>query len=98
VAAVTGRDGPCRCRIPARDRPGFTIDDIQLAEVNEAFAALVHTLLTEVHESCELMDLVGDDVNHAITRSVFNTFYQDPRYDPLALQRELVDAGCLGEK
>lgn len=45
-----------------------------------------------------LMDLIGNDVNHAVTESVFNAFFQDPRFKPSLLQRELVDAGFLGRK
>src|SRR5690606_39082848 len=46
----------------------------------------------------ELMDLIGHDVNFAVTRSVWNAFYQDPRFQPSLVQQELVDAGRLGRK
>lgn len=46
----------------------------------------------------ELMDLIGHDVNFAVTRSVFEAFYQDPRFLPSLLQQALVDAGHLGRK
>ena len=46
----------------------------------------------------ELMDLIGHDVNYAVTRSVFEAFYGDPRFTPSLIQRELVDAGFLGRK
>jgi 3-hydroxybutyryl-CoA dehydrogenase len=46
----------------------------------------------------ELMDLIGHDVNYAVTKSVWEAFYQDPRYTPSARQRELVAAGFLGRK
>ena len=38
----------------------------------------------------ELMDLIGHDVNFAVTRSVYDAFFQDPRFTPSLLQRELV--------
>ena len=47
---------------------------------------------------CELMDLIGHDVNFAVTRSVYDAFFQDPRYRPSLLQQELVMAGRLGRK
>jgi 3-hydroxybutyryl-CoA dehydrogenase len=46
----------------------------------------------------ELMDLVGLDVNLAVTRSVWEAYFQDPRYAPSVIQQELVSAGYLGRK
>lgn len=45
-----------------------------------------------------LMDLIGHDVNYAVTRSVFDAYYQDRRYLPSLIQQELVQAGRLGRK
>ncbi|WP_051243175.1 3-hydroxyacyl-CoA dehydrogenase [Azohydromonas australica] len=47
---------------------------------------------------CELMDLIGHDVNFAVTRSVYQGFFDDPRYKPSLVQKALVDAGWLGRK
>jgi 3-hydroxybutyryl-CoA dehydrogenase len=46
----------------------------------------------------ELMDLVGHDVNEAVTRSVWAAFGCDPRFAPSVEQRALVEAGWLGRK
>ena len=46
----------------------------------------------------ELMDLIGHDVNLAVTRSVFEAYYNDPRFAPSLIQQELVNAGYLGRK
>ncbi|WP_295991807.1 3-hydroxyacyl-CoA dehydrogenase PaaH [Rugamonas sp.] len=46
----------------------------------------------------ELMDLIGHDVNYSVTQSVFQAYYNDPRFTPSVLQKELVDAGFLGRK
>jgi 3-hydroxybutyryl-CoA dehydrogenase len=46
----------------------------------------------------ELMDLIGLDVNYAVTCSVFAAMYSDPRYRPSLIQRRLVEAGFLGRK
>jgi 3-hydroxybutyryl-CoA dehydrogenase len=46
----------------------------------------------------ELMDMIGHDVNYAVTKSVYDAFHQDPRFKPSLLQKELVDAGWLGRK
>ena len=45
-----------------------------------------------------LTDLIGQDVNFAVTCSVFNAFWQDRRYLPSLLQQELALAGRLGKK
>jgi 3-hydroxybutyryl-CoA dehydrogenase len=46
----------------------------------------------------ELMDLIGNDVNYAVTESVFTAFYYDPRYKPSLTQKKLNEAGWLGRK
>ncbi len=45
-----------------------------------------------------LMDLIGHDVNFAVTRSVYESMFDDPRYKPSLIQQELVNAGLLGRK
>ena len=46
----------------------------------------------------ELMDMIGHDVNFAVTNSVWRAFYNDQRFLPSLLQQELVDAGFFGKK
>ena len=46
----------------------------------------------------ELMDLIGHDVNFAVTCSVWNSFFNDARFLPSLIQQELVDAGFFGKK
>jgi 3-hydroxybutyryl-CoA dehydrogenase len=46
----------------------------------------------------ELMDLIGLDVNYAITRSMYEAFGKPERFEPPALQGELVRLGHLGRK
>jgi 3-hydroxybutyryl-CoA dehydrogenase len=46
----------------------------------------------------ELTDLVGQDVNLAVSRSVFEQTFADQRYAPTVLQQRMVDAGRLGRK
>ena len=46
----------------------------------------------------ELMDLIGLDVNLAVTKSVWAAYFHDPRYAPSVLQEERVAAGFLGRK
>ena len=46
----------------------------------------------------ELMDLIGHDVNYAVSNSIFNAYFQDPRFKPSLIQQEMVAAGYLGRK
>jgi len=46
----------------------------------------------------ELMDLIGIDVNYAVTKSIYEQYFQEPRYRPHPIQRRMVEAGTLGRK
>lgn len=46
----------------------------------------------------ELMDLIGLDVNLAVSESVYHAFFEEPRFRPHPLQRQMVQAGRLGRK
>jgi 3-hydroxybutyryl-CoA dehydrogenase len=46
----------------------------------------------------ELMDLIGIDVNFAVTQSVWNAYFQISRYRPHPIQQRMVNAGLLGRK
>jgi 3-hydroxybutyryl-CoA dehydrogenase len=46
----------------------------------------------------ELMDFIGNDVNYAVTRSVYEGMFHDPRYTPALTQQRLVEAGLFGRK
>ena len=46
----------------------------------------------------ELMDLIGIDINYSVTESVWNSFYNEPRFAPHQLQKKMVDCGRLGRK
>ncbi|MBI2409019.1 MAG: 3-hydroxybutyryl-CoA dehydrogenase [Gemmatimonadetes bacterium] len=46
----------------------------------------------------ELMDFIGNDVNFAVTRAVYEGFFFEPRYRPSLVQQQLVAAGRLGRK
>ncbi len=47
---------------------------------------------------CELMDLIGQDTNNLVTRSVWEANFGDRRYQPSVVQQALVDGGRLGRK
>jgi 3-hydroxybutyryl-CoA dehydrogenase len=44
------------------------------------------------------MDYIGNDVNYAVTCSVFEAFYFDPRFKPSFTQRRHSEAGYYGRK
>jgi 3-hydroxybutyryl-CoA dehydrogenase len=45
-----------------------------------------------------LMDYIGNDVNYAVTESVFQAFYFDPRFKPSFTQKRHKEAGFYGRK
>ncbi len=47
---------------------------------------------------CELMDLIGHDINFSVTKSVFEANFGDARYQPSLVQQALIDGGRLGRK
>ena len=95
----------------AHSTPGFIVNRVArpfyaeaLRTLNERAAdcATIDAILRECGGfrmgPFELMDLIGHDVNYAVTRSVFDAFYGDTRFTPSLLQLELVQAGFLGRK
>lgn len=46
----------------------------------------------------ELMDLIGNDINFTVTRTVWEAFFYDPRYKPSFTQQRQVESGRLGRK
>ncbi|MEU9195159.1 3-hydroxyacyl-CoA dehydrogenase [Streptomyces hundungensis] len=98
---------PVRCT----DTPGFIVNRIARPFYAEAFA--IHeergadpaTIDAVLRESggfkmgpFELTDLIGQDVNEAVTRSVWESFFQSPKFTPSLAQRRLVESGLHGRK
>jgi 3-hydroxybutyryl-CoA dehydrogenase len=46
----------------------------------------------------QLMDLIGIDVNFAVTQSVYEQFFGEERFRPHLLQQKMVEANLLGKK
>jgi 3-hydroxybutyryl-CoA dehydrogenase len=91
--------------------PGFVVNRVarpfygeaqRVVELRATDAATVDAVLTEAGGfplgPFALTDLIGQDVNLAVTRSVWEQTYHDPRYAPTILQTRLVDGGRLGRK
>jgi len=45
-----------------------------------------------------LMDYIGNDINFAVTESVFKAFFYDPRFKPSFTQKRYSEAGFYGRK
>jgi 3-hydroxybutyryl-CoA dehydrogenase len=96
--------------VHARSTPGFIVNRIARPFYAEALALLQERAAKpDVLDAClrgagfrmgpcELMDLIGQDTNFAVTESVYAAYFGDKRFVPSPVQRELVDGGLLGRK
>jgi len=93
-----------------QDTPGFIVNRVARPFYSEAIRILEEGLASveDIDASMralgfrmgpfELMDLIGHDVNYAVTSTVHAAFFGDPRYRPSHTQRQLVAANWLGRK
>ncbi len=97
--------------VHARSTPGFIVNRVARPFYAESLRVLQEgganaPTIDAIARECggfrmgpfELMDLIGNDVNFAVTQSVFNAYFQDSRFKPSLVQQELVEAGYLGRK
>ncbi|AXY43681.1 3-hydroxyacyl-CoA dehydrogenase PaaH [Halomonas sp. JS92-SW72] len=97
--------------VHASSTPGFIVnrvarpfyaEGLRLMQEGAAAPATLDALLRQAGGfrmgPFELMDLIGHDVNYAVTRSVFDAYYGDTRFEPSLVQLALVEAGRLGRK
>ena len=94
----------------AKDTPGFIVNRIARPYYSEALRIYdegiadfraIDAAMTEGGFKMgpfALMDLIGHDVNYAVTESVWKNTYFDPRYKPSVTQKRLVEAKYLGRK
>lgn len=96
--------------VDAKDSPGFIVNRVarhfyveSLLAVEKG-AASFETIDSLMRASgfkmgpFELMDLIGIDVNYAVTESVYEGFNKDPKFKPSPVQKEKIDKGELGRK
>ncbi|MBL7710502.1 MAG: 3-hydroxybutyryl-CoA dehydrogenase [Chitinophagaceae bacterium] len=93
-----------------KDSPGFIvnrvarpyyIESLRLAEEGIADYTQIDTLLEATGFKMgpfKLMDLIGNDINYAVSCSVYEQLGNPERLKPSYLQQEKVDAGDLGRK
>ena len=93
------------------DTPGFIVNRIARPFYGEALRLLGEGV-TSVEEidrivkleggfkmgPFELMDLIGIDINFAVTQSMYEQTFGEQRYRPHIIQKKMVDAGMLGKK
>ncbi len=97
--------------VRTKDTPGFIVNRIARPFYSEAIrlydegVASIETIdhAMKVYGGFrmgpfELMDLIGHDVNYAVTETVWSSFYFDPRYTPSFTQKRLVEAKWFGRK
>lgn len=94
--------------VDCKDTPGFIVNRVMrpyYLEGQRCAAAGIAELDRAARElggvpmgPFELMDLIGLDVNLAITRSLYEACARPERFQPQALQERLVEQGDLGRK
>jgi 3-hydroxybutyryl-CoA dehydrogenase len=96
--------------VVATDTPGFIVNRVARPYYLEAIRILSEgdAGVEEIDSAMrgigfpmgpfELIDAIGADVNLAVSISVHDQFFGQPRFRPHPIQRRLVDAGRLGRK
>ena len=97
--------------VRVKDTPGFLVnriarpfygESLRMLEEGIADAATIDWALTTIGGfkmgPFTLMDMIGNDVNFAVSCSVYENTFHDPRYRPSVTQQRLVEAGWLGRK
>ncbi len=96
--------------VEAADTPGFIVNRVARPFYGEALRLLGEQIApVDVIDASvklagfrmgpfELMDLIGIDINFAVTGSVHAAFFGDPRYRPHPIQQRMVESGQIGRK
>ena len=108
LVAFTKRLG--KTPVVCTDAPGFIVNRVARPYYIEALRLVEEGLVAvetadRLLESAgfkmgpfKLMDLIGNDVNYAVSCSVYEQLGQPERLKPSRLQKEKVDSGALGKK
>ncbi|MBC7946974.1 MAG: 3-hydroxybutyryl-CoA dehydrogenase [Chitinophagaceae bacterium] len=96
--------------VVCRDSPGFIvnrvarpyyIESLRLVEEGAVDIATIDALLESTGFRMgpfRLMDLIGNDINYAVSCSVYDQLKQPERLRPSSIQKEKVEKGELGKK
>jgi 3-hydroxybutyryl-CoA dehydrogenase len=108
IVALASRLG--KTPVVCKDSPGFIvnrvarpfyIESLRLVEEGQAdFATIDHLMEATGFKMgpFRLMDLIGNDVNYAVSQSVYEQLNKPERLKPSYIQKEKVDRGELGKK
>lgn len=96
--------------VRCKDTPAFIVNRVARPFYGEAFRLLgenaadvetIDLLMESVGFKMgpfKLIDMIGCDVNFAVTQSVYNAYFQDPKYRPHPIQQRMVESGRIGRK
>jgi 3-hydroxybutyryl-CoA dehydrogenase len=96
--------------VVCKDSPGFIVNRVARHYYVESLKALEERIASQeaidaLMESAgfklgpfKLMDLVGNDINFAVTSSLHESFHGEAKFRPSRIQQQKVDAGHLGKK
>ncbi len=108
--AVQVARGLGKTPVRAADTPGFVVNRIVRPFYNEALRVMgdgvapfetIDRIMKGVGFRMgpfELMDLIGNDINFAVTASIFQQLYGEPKLRPSFWQQRIVQSGNLGQK
>ena len=97
--------------VRAKDTPGFIVNHAGRGFGTEALRILSEGI-AEFHDvdrvmrevagfvigPFELMDITALDVSHPVMESIYRQFYEEPRFRPQPLTRQMLAAGIVGRK
>lgn len=97
--------------VRAKDTPGFIVNHAGRGYGTEALRLLAEGV-AEFHQidrilrdtagfklgPFELLDLTALDVSHPVMESIYHQYYEEPRFRPQPLTRQMLAAGLVGRK
>ncbi|MGJ8662945.1 MAG: 3-hydroxyacyl-CoA dehydrogenase [Marinicella sp.] len=97
--------------VSAQSTPGFIVNRVARSYYGEPLKMMQEQLATFYHMDAvlteaagfrmgpfALMDLIGIDINYAVSKTVYQAMFNDPRFKPSLIQGEMVNANTLGKK
>ncbi len=96
--------------VRAQSSPGFIVNRVARPFYGEALKIKQEQLASVEHIDAvmteaagfrmgpfELMDLIGIDVNYAVSQTVYQAMFDDPRFKPALTQSQMAHANILSK-